>query len=370
MVNFLNISIGDKRYFHIERGERIRKEDIIKAEGSIPVYSGSKESNDAMGFVSDKIKEIVPKAKKFNGRYITINANGSVGQVFIRNGEFYLHDDVNAVEVLDKKIVLDYLHYELQNKISVLGYDWSKKLYKQELEQEISIDIPIKENGEFDVEKQNEIANKYIKIEDVKRKLKADYERISNIAVDIFSKYETRAVLITELFELKKGNAKYTKRYIHDHWGDYPVYSSQTSRFGEIGKIDSYDYNEECFTWTTDGVNAGTVFYRNGKFSITTHCGILKIRGKYRNSVIPEFLNFVLNQTLPKNSVGEWANKRVGVERLGEISIDIPIKENGEFDVEKQNEIANKYIKIEDVKRRLKDDYLRVINAKIQISEN
>ena len=57
----------------------------------------------------------------------------------------------------------------------------------------------------------------------------------------------------------------------------YPVYSSQTSNGGEMGRLDSYDFDGEYVTWTTDGVNAGRVFYRNGKFNCTNVCGVLKI---------------------------------------------------------------------------------------------
>ena len=56
-------------------------------------------------------------------------------------------------------------------------------------------------------------------------------------------------------------NPKYTKKYMHNHKGEFPVYSSQTSKLGEIGSIDTYDYEEECFTWTTDGTYVETVFY-------------------------------------------------------------------------------------------------------------
>ena len=47
----------------------------------------------------------------------------------------------------------------------------------------------------------------------------------------------------------------------------YPVYSSQTSNDGIMGYLDDYMFDGEYITWTTDGANAGTVFYRKGKFN-------------------------------------------------------------------------------------------------------
>ena len=69
-----------------------------------------------------------------------------------------------------------------------------------------------------------------------------------------------------------------SKQYLTENIGDYPVYSSQTANNGQIGRIDSFDYDGEYVSWTTDGANADTVFYRNGKFSITNVCGLIKIK--------------------------------------------------------------------------------------------
>ena len=61
----------------------------------------------------------------------------------------------------------------------------------------------------------------------------------------------------------------------------YPVYSSQTSNNGIMGYLDNYMFDGEYITWTTDGANAGTVFYRKGKFNCTNVCGTLKILPKF-----------------------------------------------------------------------------------------
>lgn len=62
---------------------------------------------------------------------------------------------------------------------------------------------------------------------------------------------------------------------IQDNLGVYPVYSSQTLNEGVMGYIDTYDFNGDYITWTTDGANAGTVFTRAGKFNCTNVCGTL-----------------------------------------------------------------------------------------------
>ncbi len=75
--------------------------------------------------------------------------------------------------------------------------------------------------------------------------------------------------------------------------GEFPVYSSQTENSGIMGTIGTFDFEGKYVTWTTDGANAGTVFYREGKFNCTNVCGTMqplddtKIDLKY----IPYFLN-------------------------------------------------------------------------------
>jgi type I restriction enzyme S subunit len=64
--------------------------------------------------------------------------------------------------------------------------------------------------------------------------------------------------------------------------GVYPVYSSQTERDGEMGKIDTYDFEGDYLTWTTDGANAGSVFQRSGRFNCTNVCGTLRAKSSTR----------------------------------------------------------------------------------------
>lgn len=57
----------------------------------------------------------------------------------------------------------------------------------------------------------------------------------------------------------------------------YPVFSSQTSNSGIMGYLDTYDFEGDHVTWTTDGANAGTVFARSGRFNCTNVCGTIKL---------------------------------------------------------------------------------------------
>jgi len=113
-----------------------------------------------------------------------------------------------------------------------------------------------------------------------------------------------------------------SKQYLTENIGDYPVYSSQTANNGQIGKIDSFDYDGEYVSWTTDGANAGTVFYRNGKFSITNVCGLIKI--KNISELNYKFLFYWLSTQAKHYVYSGMGNPKLMSNQIEKIPIPIP----------------------------------------------
>lgn len=101
---------------------------------------------------------------------------------------------------------------------------------------------------------------------------------------------------VQEICSLGRGRV-ISKKEIAKNIGTYPVYSSQTSDEGKIGSINTYDFDGEYITWTTDGANAGTVFYRNGKFNCTNVCGILKLN---KDNIDARYLSYILQANTDK----------------------------------------------------------------------
>ena len=100
----------------------------------------------------------------------------------------------------------------------------------------------------------------------------------------------------------------------------YPVYSSQTSNNGIMGYLDNYMFDGEYITWTTDGANAGTVFYRKGKFNCTNVCGTLKIQPKFDCY----FVSLVLQQATQKYVSSNLANPKLMNNTMASIKIRMP----------------------------------------------
>ena len=124
-----------------------------------------------------------------------------------------------------------------------------------------------------------------------------------------------------EVVELKRGRVL-SKTFLQDNKGNYPVYSSQTALNGEIGRISTYDFNQEALTWTTDGANAGTVFYRKGKFSITNVCGLITIDDT--NELNYKFLFYWLSVEAQKYVYAGMGNPKLMSNQVAKILIPLP----------------------------------------------
>ena len=109
----------------------------------------------------------------------------------------------------------------------------------------------------------------------------------------------------------------------------YPVYSSQTSNDGIMGYLDEYMFDGEYITWTTDGANAGTVFYRKGMFNCTNVCGTLKILPKFDCY----FVSLVLQQATQKYVSSNLANPKLMNNTMASIKIKMP-------DIETQKQLS------------------------------
>ncbi len=123
------------------------------------------------------------------------------------------------------------------------------------------------------------------------------------------------------LAELTRGRVM-SKDYLSENAGEFPVYSSQTANNGEIGKITTYDFDGEAVTWTTDGANAGTVFHRTGKFSITNVCGLIRINDT--KELDYKFLFYWLSIEAKKHVYSGMGNPKLMSNQMAKVLIPVP----------------------------------------------
>lgn len=333
--------------------------------GDVPVY-GSRKDGKPIGYIKDGIKDI-----RYFQNCLSWNRNGSVGYTFYRDHKFVTTDDHRPLIVKDEYagyIDNNFLRFAVQNSLFSNGFSWGNKAGKDKIKL-ISISIPIDGDGKFDLVKQKEIANKYLRLETLKEKVHGYIVYLKGAVVksDEELKYY-KTYEIKDVFEIFKGEGKYTHNYFNNNKGEYPVYSGATKDEGLISRINTYDWDtkdETWLTWTTDGVYAGTTFVRKGKFSMNTHCGLLIPKGQFKNNINISYLAMVLNKELTNYAVGDQ-NKRVTVGIIKEVVVKVPTDKNGNIDLKKQIELANRY---ENVEHR-RNESLRALNRLMEYQVN
>ena len=136
---------------------------------------------------------------------------------------------------------------------------------------------------------------------------------------------------VGEIFTVTRGQVLATSKTttIQSLENPYPVYSSQTKKNGLMGFYKSYLF-DTAITWTTDGANAGTVKFREGKFFSTNVNGVLISNNGYANIAVAEALNKVAWKYVSK--VG---NPKLMNNVMSEIKLWLPET------IEEQNEISS-----------------------------
>lgn len=196
----------------------------------------------------------------------------------------------------------------------------------------------------------------YMNLVDMMDFSRMDFDKFISLNAKKKIKIESRwdLVKISSLCEIGRGRV-ISKKEIESNQGIYPVYSSQTSNDGIFGYLNSCDFDGEYVTWTTDGIYAGTCFYRNGKFNCTNVCGTLKNKSE---NLMTKFLPLILNLIAPAYVV-KVANPKLMNNVMADIKIPLPPK-----DIQQKiiNEIENLELfekdsreKIEDLKNQIKN---------------
>ena len=148
-----------------------------------------------------------------------------------------------------------------------------------------------------------------------------DFEvRRSAISKKLLCNDKWTTCIIQDIAEIGRGRVFSSVEIDRQKHPLYPVYSSQTSNDGIMGYLDNYMFDGEYITWTTDGANAGTVFYRKGKFNCTNVCGTLKILPKFDCY----FVSLVLQQATQKYVSSNLANPKLMNNTMASIKIRMP----------------------------------------------
>lgn len=354
---------------YARKDSSLNAKKINSISGLYPVYSAS--IGICIGHINYYLNEspciVIPTA-----------GNGSAGRPYIVKDKEY-SIATNAVGIIPKdNIDIGYLYSQIKNTIEGLVKGLSFKSINKSMIDDIVISIPIKKDGTFDIEEQQRLAGIYSEIENQKQKLLNKVSEIQELLVQIDKEegVNYKDVPLNKLVEHNNGSASYTKTWCQNHRGKYALFSA--NNFEPIDFIDSYDYDGEYLTYSKNGC-AGYITIINEKFSVNGDRCVITINDEYKNMLDILYLKYYLEPLFRKNKKGrlgiygknEFTKLNSNMIKELDIQIPIPLDKDGQFDLEKQKEIADKYKQIDEIKQGLIDqiDYLTSINVIPEFAE-
>ena len=309
-------SLSNEKTFDITIGDRVLSEEIVSG-GRVPVYSAN---------VYEEFGRIDKENMKDYSRPSVIwGIDGDWMVNIIPAGvPFYPTDHCGVLRIKTEKILPEYMMYALQAEGEYERFSRNNRASAQRI-RSLVVQAPetkIQKNIIDELKAlDDKINGQNAEIEKYENSIRTKFDQIFHleefISDGVFSKYEGYSV--EDLCIDGRGRV-INQQYIENHKGPYPVYSSQTTNDGIFGSIDTFDFDGEYITWTTDGAKAGTVFYRNGKFNCTNVCGTLKAKN---DKVNMRYLAYLLNRIAYK-FVSRVGNNKLMNDAMKKIVVPVP----------------------------------------------
>jgi type I restriction-modification system DNA methylase subunit len=159
---------------------------------------------------------------------------------------------------------------------------------------------------------------------------------------------------------IKLGDVNYFKLFIGNRIiekdlpgmaGDIPVYSANAFKpMGFIKESNIDNFNFDSLIWSIDGNFDFNVIPKGTPFATTDHCGAIQILNP---DIMRDYLLFALNLQKERESFDRGFRASLAKMRLFEIKV--PIKKDGTFDIGLQNEIADYYRKVNELRAKVDD---------------
>lgn len=175
LFKFITASLGytRKEYSKYDTGN----------ENDIPVYTAAKKP-----VAHVKPLSVKPIFASDNEKHISFatDGDGTAGtNIFLHSTSYYLNTSRASFKILNHKIKPEYVFYYMQDIKKKYGFDYKHKANQNNIS-EIEILIPVDENDEFDINKQNDFINHYLKMINIKEKIMAQFfEKINDFKNDI-----------------------------------------------------------------------------------------------------------------------------------------------------------------------------------------
>ena len=351
------ISLNDPSYFEVSIGERVKREQVYDSDGDIPIYSANVFK--PLGFLNHS------NLDDFDHDYVLWGIDGNFDFNVKRKGDvFGTTDHCGTIKILDGDVLPEYLTYQLELKKYELGFDRTLRASSSNMLR-VNVDVPFTDDEKVDVQRQRKIVSKYVAIKNMKEQINMQLSELENAEIELESNDPPGGFTdasVSGIFYLPKTNSKITRKFCKENEGEIPVYGCSKSANSVLGRIrddlDGVKYYQNCLTWNRNG-SVGYFFVRRSKFATNEDHRALIVKPEYSKHLDLNYLRYMLQNTAKK--LGYNFSNKLGKEKIAKIIIQIPITNDGKFDIEKQRQTAGKYERVYAIKGSIVEN-LRAIN--------
>lgn len=337
-----------------------------KHKGNYPVFSGNTFNSFAYIDSFD-----------YNTPCLTWSIDGLAGYIMVHNSPFSATNHRGVLVPKCSCINLDYAKYVLEPIFRSIKKGREGDNGENEytslppfMLSNVYLPVPINSSGQPDLIVQNEIVEKYITVRQAKEVVSEIRKAIIETTIVLDNEeYTLKYYPLLAVFDASKGRSKYTKKYGNSHPGPYPVYSASSKL--PLTYIDTFDYNGNYLTWSTNGF-AGTLLVLDRKFSVNGDRGVL-IPKDGRTDINLSYMKYTLEPIFRelakgrKGDNGEDEFTKLYPSMLSEIMVPIPVDTNGLISIVAQEEIADKYASIEQYKKEVVSKLSALIHENIEL---
>ncbi|XCF06032.1 N-6 DNA methylase [Tamlana crocina] len=173
---FEDIKLSNSEFFELGIGKRVLKRDIVKLDGTIPIYSANVKV--PVGF------HIKSNIDDFSKNYVLWGIDGNFEfNTIPKNTPFVSTDHCGTIKVLKDDILPEYLMIQLDNVKHKYGFDRGLRASIKNMKQ-VEIKLPFNDDGSINIEKQQEVIEKYEYIIELKSRIASYKEQLFDINID------------------------------------------------------------------------------------------------------------------------------------------------------------------------------------------
>lgn len=178
-ITYREVSLGDSELFQLSIGRRHEKR-YMASEG-VPVYSAN--VSDPFGYSLVDVSN-----RDFSFPALLWGIDGTFDWNYIpENQEFIPTDHCGVLRVTDEGLLPKYLYHALRSDRESYGFDRTYRASLRNVQENVTVRVPVDAEGHFDLEAQEWIATRYDQIQAMQVQLVTQLESLSEMRYEFQS---------------------------------------------------------------------------------------------------------------------------------------------------------------------------------------